>query len=823
METAMIVKVAVSAAPYSIDKPYDYLVPEALMETAVPGVRVTVPFGRGNRQSEGIILARGTREKTPGLKPLAGVLDREAVLDSDGIALALWMRQRYFCTLFEAVKAILPAGLWYRFYEVWHLTGSEADRAEFEKQADSVRSGAQVLDFLHASGGSAELGALKETFGEDIGATLKALQKAGVVTCETEAKRKIRDKTRRMAELAIRAEDALSIVEANRGRAPMRYEVVRLLASAGRTSVTDLCYFTGASMHTLKGLEKAGIVVFSEEEALRITAAEEVVEEAPEIILNPEQQSAFDEIIALSRTGKPEAVLLHGVTGSGKTQVYLRLVRDILEQGKTAIVLVPEIVLTPQMMRKFSLYFGDQVAMLHSSLRMTERYDQWKRIRRGEVQVVLGTRSAIFAPLKHLGLVILDEEQEGSYQSENPPCYHTRDIAKYLCARDNATLVLGSATPAIETAWAAEEGIYHKRLLRQRYNAHSLPDVTIADLRQEIRGGNAGLIGAELRRELEMNLERGEQSILFLNRRGNSRMLLCGECGHVPECPRCSVPLTYHSANRRLMCHYCSHSEQTPENCPECGGIIKQIGAGTQKVEEELHELFPEASVLRMDADTAAGGHEAILKQFETEKIDILLGTQMVAKGLDFENVTLVGVLSADTSLYVDHYRAAERTFSLLTQVVGRAGRGGKTGRAVIQTYTPGNEVIQSAARQDYDSFYQSEIRMRQLRRYPPFADLFTFTVSGTEEGTVLRAAAGVRETLRRICILPEQAKHQAEVLGPAPAPVLKVNNRYRYRVLLVGKNDKATRDQISWLLKEFAKDRANRGLNLFVDCNTLE
>jgi primosomal protein N' (replication factor Y) len=454
---------------------------------------------------------------------------------------------------------------------------------------------------------------------------------------------------------------------------------------------------------------------------------------------------------------------------------------------------------------------------------MTERYDQWKRIRRGEVQVVLGTRSAIFAPLKNLGLIILDEEQESSYQSENPPRYHTRDIAKYLCARDKATLLLGSATPAIETAWAAEQGRYHKVLLRQRYNTHSLPQVTIADLRQEIRAGNPGLIGSELRRELELNLGRGEQSILFLNRRGNSRMLLCGECGHVPECPRCSVPLTYHSANQRLMCHYCGHSQRAFDVCPDCGGMMKRVGIGTQRVEEELRELFPEAGILRMDADTASGGHEAILNKFEQERVSILLGTQMVAKGLDFENVTLVGVLSADISLYVDNYRAAERTFNLLTQVVGRAGRGEKTGRAVIQTYTPGNEVIQSAARQDYDSFYEGEIRMRRLRRYPPFTDLFTFTVSGIEEGLVLRAAAGVRETLRSICTLPDLAASEPEVLGPAPAPVLKMNNRYRYRVLLVGRNDKATREQVSWLLKQFAKDRAHRGLNIFVDCNTLE
>lgn len=821
METAVIVKVAVSAAPYSIDKPYDYLVPGPLLETAVPGVRATVPFGRGNRESEGIILARAAGEKVPGLKPLSAVLDPEPVLDRAGIELALWMRQRYFCTLFEAVKAILPAGLWYQLREVWRLADG-MDRVAADEASVRVKKAPAVLDALFANDGRAGLELLRDACGEGVGNTLRALQKAGVVVCETAAKRKIGDKTRRMVELAASAEDALALTEAKRRSAPQRYEVVRLLASTGRASAQDICYFTGASARTLRGLEKAGIVSFSEEEELRIPPAKRAEPGLP-IVLNGEQRAAFDAILGLTRTGYAEAALLHGVTGSGKTQVYLRLVQEILKQGRTAIVLVPEIVLTPQMMRKFSSYFGEKVAMLHSSLHMSERYDQWKRIRRGEVRVVLGTRSAIFAPLRNLGLIILDEEQEGSYQSENPPRYHTRDIGKYLCARDNAVLLLGSATPAVETAWAAEQGIYHKVLLRRRYNDQGLPQVTVADLRQEVREGNPGLISSLLRTELERNLSRGEQSILFLNRRGNSRMLLCGECGHVPGCPRCSVPLTYHSANGRLMCHYCGHSEPVRDVCPDCGGIMKHIGTGTQKVEEELRELFPEAGILRMDADTASGGHEKLLNQFERERIPILLGTQMVAKGLDFGNVTLVGVLSADISLYVDHYRAAERTFDLLTQVVGRAGRGGKAGRAVIQTYTPENDVIQSASRQDYDSFYQSEIRIRRLRRYPPFADLFTFTVSGTEEGAVLRAAAGVRDTLRRLCMAPGLAQTQPEVLGPAPAPVLKLNNRYRYRCLLVGKNDRATRERVSWLLKEFANDRAHRGLNIFVDCNTLE
>ena len=569
-------------------------------------------------------------------------------------------------------------------------------------------------------------------------------------------------------------------------------------------------------------MEKAGLIAFSEEEELRVPSLDDV-EPGPEIVLNEEQQRAFEEILGRVQAAKPSVTLLHGVTGSGKTQVYLRLVQETLALGKTAMVLVPEIVLTPQMMRKFSSYFGSRVAMLHSSLKMTERYDQWKRIRRGEVDVVLGTRSALFAPLKNLGLIIMDEEQEGSYQSENVPRYDAREVAKYLCVREKAALVFGSATPTVETAWAVEQGSYQKALLRRRYNENALPEVLIADLRQEILNGNPGLISTPLRQELEKNLAAGEQSILFLNRRGSSRMLLCGECGYVPQCPRCSTAMTYHSANGRLMCHYCGHSEPAADTCPECGGWMKHVGAGTQKVEEELRELFPEAGILRMDADTTAGGHEEILQTFERERVPILLGTQMVAKGLDFENVTLVGVLSADISLYVDNYRAAERTFSLLTQVVGRAGRGGKTGRAVIQTYTPGNDVIRCAARQDYDAFYESEIRMRRLRRYPPFADLFTVTVSGTEEGRVLRAAVSVRETLRQLCRRPELAAGEPEVLGPAPAPVVKVNNRFRYRCTLVGKNDKATREMLAWLQKDFAKDSANRGMNLFVDHNAAD
>ena len=817
METADMVKVAVSAAPYSIDKPYSYLVPESLAAAAVPGVRVMVPFGRGNKESEGLILARVQEPKLPGSKAIRQILDSEPVLDKAGIDLALWMRGRYFCTVFEAVKTILPAGLWYGLREIWSLAMEpEAARSA----AVGIPGAWQVLDLLEKQGGKADIRVLRDALGDGVEKPLKAMKKAEILTCETDAKRKIADKSHRMVELAVNTEDAYALTEPKRRSAPARYEVVNFLATAGRTPAAEVSYYTGASARTLKAMEKAGLIAFSEEEELRVPSLDDV-EPGPEIVLNEEQQRAFEEILV--QAAKPSVTLLHGVTGSGKTQVYLRLVQETLALGKTAMVLVPEIVLTPQMMRKFSSYFGSRVAMLHSSLKMTERYDQWKRIRRGEVDVVLGTRSALFAPLKNLGLIIMDEEQEGSYQSENVPRYDAREVAKYLCVREKAALVFGSATPTVETTWAAEQGSYQKALLRRRYNENALPEVLIADLRQEILNGNPGLISTPLRQELEKNLAAGEQSILFLNRRGSSRMLLCGECGYVPQCPRCSTAMTYHSANGRLMCHYCGHSEPAADTCPECGGWMKHVGAGTQKVEEELRELFPEAGILRMDADTTAGGHEEILQTFERERVPILLGTQMVAKGLDFENVTLVGVLSADISLYVDNYQAAERTFSLLTQVVGRAGRGGKTGRAVIQTYTPGNDVIRCAARQDYDAFYESEIRMRRLRRYPPFADLFTVTVSGTEEGRVLRAAVSVRETLRQLCRRPELAAGEPEVLGPAPAPVVKVNNRFRYRCTLVGKNDKATREMLAWLQKDFAKDSANRGMNLFVDHNAAD
>lgn len=543
---------------------------------------------------------------------------------------------------------------------------------------------------------------------------------------------------------------------------------------------------------------------------------------APEIRLNEEQQTAYDQILQRIHGGKPGVTLLQGVTGSGKTEIYISLAQRLLQEGKTAMILVPEIALTPQMMQRFSAYFGEDVALLHSGLGIAERYDQYKRIRKGMAKIVLGTRSAVFAPLSHLGMIVIDEEQEGSYESENPPCYHARDIAKFRCAREGAWLVLGSATPTVETAYLAQKGDYHLALLRKRYNQNALPSVTLADMRQELRQGNCTSISQPLYREIQKNLELGQQTILFLNRRGNSRQMICPGCGYVPQCPRCSVYLTYHSANRRMMCHYCGYSEPFAEECPECGIPFKPIGSGTQKVEQELKELFPGTPVLRMDADSVGGQHEKMLQKFEKEKIPILLGTQMVAKGLDFDTVTLVGVLAADQSLYVDHYRAAERTFVLLTQVVGRAGRGASLGRAVIQTYTPENEVLLDAAAQDYESFFRREIGLRRIRREPPFADEVILTVTGTEEEAVRRACVQVRDSLRLAAGKAPYDEMELEILGPAPAGVVKVNNRFRYRITVVGKCSAPVRRLLAAYMKEFAKRKENRTLHIFAECNRM-
>jgi primosomal protein N' (replication factor Y) len=467
-------------------------------------------------------------------------------------------------------------------------------------------------------------------------------------------------------------------------------------------------------------------------------------------------------------------------------------------------------------MNQFAGAFGDRVALLHSGLTLGERYDEWKRLRAGRAMVALGTRSAVFAPLPEPRLIILDEEQEYTYKSENAPRYHARDVAKYRVSRAGGLLLLGSATPSVESAWRAETGVYELVRMPNRYNARALPEVIIADRRQDLLSGDAACVGGILRAEIARGLKAGEQSILFLNRRGYNRFLVCQVCGRVPECARCSVTLTYHAANGRLMCHQCGHSEKKPDGCPVCGGDFLPVGAGTQKAEEELGALFPGVEHLRMDADTTGGrgAHEALLQAFRERRVPLLVGTQMVAKGLDFPNVTLVGVLDADMTLHMNDFRAHERTFGLITQVVGRAGRGDKPGRAVVQTFTPRHPVLLAAAAQDYAAFYENEIALRRVNRLPPFSDVLMLTLSGLREDNVRQAALRVRQQLERSAALFFQ------ILGPAPAPILKVNNRYRYRLTLTAKLEKPVRQTIAALSAAFGREPQNRGVHLAVDVN---
>lgn len=810
------VRIAVSDVTYWVDRPYTYAVPDALAEKVRPGVRVAVPFG-GSRPREGIVLAMGG-ETDKRLKSVLDVLDDEPLLSDTYLKLALWMRERFFCTVMDAVKAILPAGLWYSVWPVYRLADG-LSQSEAYALAGTKHSERLVLDCLTGHSGRCELADIEAVFGTGNPApALASLVKKGILVTEAETARRAGDKTVLKAALTVTSEQAMEHAKKN-PRAVRQAAVLRLLAELGETSVADLCYFSGAGRETVKRLEQKGLVTVSRRSVYR--RPEYGIDNAkPLPKLNDEQRAAFDGILALADGKAPQAALLFGVTGSGKTTVYIHLIHEMLQRGKSAIFLVPEIALTPQMLQTFSSHFGDSIAVLHSALSVGERYDEWKRIRIGDARVVVGTRSAVFAPVRDLGAIIIDEEQEDTYKSDTSPRYHARDVAKFLCSRSNALLLLGSATPDVCSRYYADTGRYRFFTLLHRYNAMRLPEVKVVDMKKELKNGNGGIISSVLRDELAENIERGDQSILFINRRGANRLVICGECGYTYKCPNCTASLTYHSVGARLMCHYCGYVRKVDPVCPECGGKLNFIGAGTQKAAEELRQLFPGVGVLRMDTDSVApvGSHRALFDQFRLQRIPILVGTQMVTKGLNFENVTLVGVLSADQSLYTSDYRAGERSFSLITQVIGRSGRFEKPGRAVIQTVTPGNQIIRQAAQQDYSGFYEGEIALRKLVGSPPFADIFVLTASGENETAVLQCCNDIRKQM----LCQTDGIPEARVLGPAPLPIAKVNNAWRYRVTVSCPESRAVRTAVSRVLMLCNGEKKYRGVTVYADFNPL-
>ena len=812
----MIAKIAVSAAIFAIDKPYSYRVPREM--ALLPGQRVTVPFGRANKLSEGVVLLLEEGQEE-GLKEVREVLDREPLLTPTQLKLAAFLRERYFCTFYEAIRAMLPGMLWFQTRELYSLT---QDRSW--KEATVRKEGAlKILRHLEELGGQADASALHVLGLEDavLEEAAAYLVRKKWLQADTEYLRRGREKTERIAVLAASPEEAREYAERRGKAAPQQKAVLELLADLECVSVKELCYFTGASTATVNRLEKLGYLQLREQPVLRCREITPAELNGP-LVLNEEQQRCCDGILDQMRTPKPGVALLHGVTGSGKTSVYIKLISRCLEEGKSAILLVPEIALTPQLLGLMAAHFGSRVAVLHSSLSPGERFDQWKRVHRGEADVVVGTRSAVFAPCVNPGIMILDEEQEHSYKSENSPRYDAREVAIWRGAKEGFPVVLGSATPSVESMYRAKTGLYRLYTINNRYNGRALPQVELVDMRQELKFGNDGSLSIPLREGICDAHAAGKQTILLLNRRGASRALVCVDCRETPECPRCSVRLTYHSANNRLMCHYCGHSQPMPRRCPKCGGPLKPIGTGTQRVQQELAALFPDMQTLRMDADTvsAVNTHEKILSRFREEKIPVLIGTQMVAKGLDMPDVTLVGVLDADLSLYTGSYRAGETTFNMLTQVVGRAGRGDVPGRALVQTLVPDHELIRLAAKQDYEGFYQLEIRLRHVQNAPPFADVAHVTFLGQDEQQVLRCSAKFRDSLLACLKGKDYARENCTVLGPAPCPVPKINYNFRYRLTLRCAMTRELRLLIAHLLRQFSADKQCRGVTAFVDVN---
>ena len=728
-----IATVAVDNTFFSFDTDYDYILPNEF--EAYIGSRVNVPFGKGNTERSGIIIAMSNSDKSNlQLKSIIEVLDRP--LSDEMVSLALWMKERCFCTTYDCLKQMLP-----------------------------------------------------RAYG------------------------KIGSKTLKMVRLAENDIDFSSLTKKQRN-------VCELLADIGAAGVNEICEFCSVGISVLNTLKKHNVVEFYNKEIMRnpYLTSKEVCKE--DIVLSPEQNDAYLQNRQL--LGKSGVSLLFGVTGSGKTQVYLKLIDDVLNEGKDAIVLVPEISLTPQVLEKFRSRYGSKTAVIHSGLSLGERNDEFKRIDRGEAKIVIGTRSAVFAPVHNLGIIIIDEEQEQTYKSERTPCYNARDVAKFRTKYNNALLLLGSATPSIESYSNALKGKYFLSVLTERYGNAVLPNVVCVDMKNEMRNGNKSCISSVLRESLIEAVENNKQAILLINRRGYNTFIACNECGHILTCPNCSISLTYHSYNNRLTCHYCGYTKRLDNKCDNCqSNSVRYSGYGTQRIEEEVSALVPGAKVLRMDADTTSTkfSHEKLLNQFAQKEYNILIGTQMVAKGLDFEDVSLVGVVNADNSLYDESYSANERAFDLITQVIGRAGRRNTQGKAIIQTVNPYNEIIEFASNQDYNAFYESEIQMRRLMIYPPFCDIFLATFTGDNENDVALCSKEFFETMVKLNN-SQYSDVKLVALGPTPAKISKINNSYRYRLALKTKNNKRIRQMITNILKSVQKNKLYSKVSIGISLN---
>lgn len=804
------VQIALEDASVQYDRLYTYRAEAG--DAVRVGMRVNVPFGAGNRTRVGVVMEILSEVPDAAkIKPVASLYGGENALSTEQIMLIRFLHERTFCTWAEAIRAVLPICMQLHLENAYRI--AEPLPAEAEAQlTPAERSFLEMLRSAKPPLGKAQ----RDTPEKD--RLFRRLTALGCLLPAAESKQRIRDGKQKKVQLSpafLMDESAFRLNE-NQCRAA---EVLRGGASL---TVRECAYRAGVSEAVVRNMVKRGICETKEIELLSIPRDIQPTISPANTVLSSQQQQAFNAVAEAVNAEKAAAFLLYGVTGSGKTAVFEQLIALTLRQGKKALLLLPEIALTPQVVQYFSSRFGSCVALIHSGLSMRQRADTEKLIRRGAIDLVIGTRSAVFAPLEHIGLIILDEEGEHSYRSEQAPRYHAGDVAKERARHHRAALVFASATPSLESRYLAERGVYKLLRMPDRYNQSPLPTVSVVDMNEERMNGNGSAFSLALADALAANLRNGEQSILLLNRRGYQTMFLCGQCREPLYCPNCSVPMTYHRVNDSLICHYCGHVQPPVEKCPKCGSdSLCRMGFGTQKLEEELQVLLPAARILRMDADTtmSRAAYEQGFRAFANGEYDILCGTQMIGKGLDFPNVTLVGVLSIDNALFSGDYRSYERTFSLVTQVVGRSGRGVKPGQAILQTFMPDHYVLNLAAQQDYDRFYEEEIALRRALLYPPICDICVIGFSGISETRVQQAAVRfvqlIAETVSR-----DKIRFPLRVLGPVPANYGKINGKYRYRLLLKCKNTPELRAFVRSLLEQSRAAAPARDVQIFADMN---
>ncbi|EGO6634586.1 primosomal protein N' [Enterococcus faecalis] len=804
-----VAKVIVDVPTMQTDQPFTYLVPENLNEQLAVGMRVEVPFGNGNRHVQGFVLAiepvaaTVLDETNVQLKELVAVLDLKPVLNTEMLALADYMKEKTFAFKITCLQTMLPSVMRADYQKYIYLTDELSEELQ-----DQLFYGLEEISWDQAQ----ERGLLPQ---------LMALRKQQKVDIRYEVTTRNKVKMVRFIQAAKEFEQLEEIRLGLRKGAKKKEQLLYYLQRLGTEKVTAVKEMKelGFSTALLNEAAKNGWLTFVEKEAYRDPFANQTFEKTTALSLNAEQQVAVETILQSVQEQQSQTYLLEGITGSGKTEVYLQVIAEVLNQGKTAIMLVPEISLTPQMVQRFKSRFGEHVAVMHSGLSQGEKYDEWRKIERGEAEVVVGARSAIFAPIENIGVIIIDEEHEASYKQEETPRYHARDLAIWRSEYHHCPVVLGSATPSLESRARAQKNVYQRLRLTQRANqAATLPTIDVVDMRQEVENGNVSSFSMSLQEKLQERLEKNEQSVLLLNRRGYSSFVMCRDCGYVLPCPNCDISLTLHMDSKTMKCHYCGHEERIPYRCPNCGqDKIRYYGTGTQKVEEELQTLLPDSRILRMDVDTTRrkGAHEKILRTFGEGQADILLGTQMIAKGLDFPNVTLVGVLNADTALNLPDFRSSERTFQLLTQVSGRAGRAEKPGEVIIQSFNPEHYAIQLAKAQDYEDFYTKEMYIRHRGDYPPYYFTVQITASHPEENEAAKQMFQIATKLK------QGLSPQAILLGPTPNAIMRVNNRYFYQVIIKYKQE----PMLQPLLKEILTDtqRATaRGLKLSIDAEPM-